>query len=292
MMTTSIYKRYIPGLMPSDQAGEAGWLLIFNEGKLLVKHTADTLVMPEYKDLAGSALLNLSRQYIGEFDGKVCYCLDVTEMTTVPEGLEFKELRALLGQMEEDVFLLAGRAFQIINWNRLTRYCGKCGSLTENKINELAKQCSHCGSVFYPRISPAIIVAVTRGDRILLAHNKNFRPNWYSVIAGFVEPGETFEDCVRREVFEEVGIRVKNIQYFDSQPWPFPDSLMIGFTAEHASGEIQVDGEEIEAADWYSFDALPPCPTTTSIAGRLIEFVSECVEKNNKEGNGKIINFL
>jgi NAD+ diphosphatase len=185
----------------------------------------------------------------------------------------FRDLRSLLGEIEEDVFLLAGRAFQIANWNRMHRFCGKCGTPTEMQSKELAKKCPNCGSIFYPRISPAVIVAIVRGDEILLAHNKNFRQNWYSVIAGFMEPGETFEDCIMREVREEVGIRVTNIKYFDSQPWPFPDSLMIGFTAEHESGEIVVDGEEIEDAAWYRKDNLPQKPTLNSIAGRLIDHV-------------------
>ena len=277
-MITSIYRRYVPGLILPDNAGEAGWMLMFNVGKLLIKQEAGGIRVPEYNDFTGNAILGQARQYIGEFDGKHCYCLDAPEPFTIPDGMCFKELRALLGQIEEDTFLLAGRAFQIINWNRLNRFCGKCGSLTETQTSELAKKCTRCGSVFYPRISPAIIVAVVREDKILLAHNKNFRKDWYSVIAGFVEPGEQFEDCVRREIREEVGIQVKNVQYFGSQPWPFPDSLMVGFTAEYEDGEIQVDGEEIDAADWYSFDNLPPCPTTTSIAGRLIKLVGDKIK--------------
>jgi NAD+ diphosphatase len=126
--------------------------------------------------------------------------------------------------------------------------------------------------VFYPRISPAIIVAVTRDDEILLAHNNNFKQNRYSVIAGFVEPGETFEDCVKREVMEEVNVKVKNIKYFSSQPWPFPDSLMIAFTAEYDEGEIRPDGIEIGDAGWYKRDNLPEVPTNTSVAGRLIQW--------------------
>jgi len=199
--------------------------------------------------------------------------LEVDDDFVAPEGMLFQDLRSLLGQIEEDEFLIAGRAFQIINWNRMHKFCGKCGTLTEAQQNEFSKKCPNCASVFYPRLSPAVIVAVVRGDEILLAHNKNFRPNWYSVLAGFIEPGETFEDCVRREVMEEVGIQVKNIRYFASQPWPFPDSIMVGFIADHESGEIIVDGEEIEHAAWYKSDNLPPSPTIATIAGRLIDSV-------------------
>jgi len=129
-----------------------------------------------------------------------------------------------------------------------------------------------CGNLIFPRISPAIIIAIIKDDQILLAHNKNFRSNLHSVVAGFMEPGETFEDTARREVLEEVGIKIGSIRYFASQPWPFPDSLMIGLFGAYESGEIQVDGVEIESAGWYRRDDLPEIPDTTSIAGRMIRW--------------------
>lgn len=267
----SIYKRYAPALAPASKEKESGWLFVFAAGKLLIKAGPDRPAIPLLADFAALKSQLVSRQYIGEFAGLACYCMAAGESFQPPAGMLFKELRALLGKLDEDIFLLAGRAFQIVNWNRLTRFCGSCSTPTELKSNELAKQCPACGAVYYPRISPAVIVAVVRGDKILLAHNKNFRTSWYSVIAGFVEPGETFEDCVAREVAEEVGIKVKNIKYFGSQPWPFPDSLMVGFLAEYESGEIIVDGEEIDAAGWYGRENLPACPGNSTIAGQLIE---------------------
>lgn len=273
MANTGIYKRYVPSLAPRSVPENSAWLFIFQGGKILIKEDGDRLDIPMREDLNDEKETAVDWQYLGELDACPCYCLDTGGQFKVPAGLLFKDLRALLGQVEEDIFLLAGRAFQVVNWRRMNKFCGKCGGVTELLQGQLAKKCPHCGSIYYPRISPAVIVAVRRGDQILLAHNKNFRPNWYSVIAGFVEPGETFEECVKREVMEEVGIRIKNIKYFGSQPWPFPDSLMVGFTAEYASGEIVVDGEEIEVADWYGRNDLPPSPTKTSIAGRLIEAV-------------------
>jgi len=269
----NIYKRYIPSIVPQSSDEGAMWLFVFNSTDILVKMDVETLRIPNSEDFNGEELVFSYKQYLGELEGYPCYCIEVDDLFNPPEGMLFRNLRSLLGQIDEDIFLLAGRSFQIVNWNKMNKFCGQCGESTQAQQNELAKKCPSCGSSFYPRISPAVITAVVRGNEILLAHNKNFRPNWYSVIAGFVEPGETFEDCVVREVMEEVGIRVKNIKYFGSQPWPFPDSLMVGFVAEYDSGEILVDGEEIEDADWYRFDNLPPSPTKTSIAGRLIDFV-------------------
>jgi len=273
MADNSIYKRYVPSVVPPTENVAPEWLFVFNSAKILIKNCQEGPKIPTSEELNGLESAIVFKQYLGEIDGYPGYCMEVDDMFTPPEAMLFRDLRSLLGEIEEDIFLLAGRAFQIVNWNRMHKFCGKCGTPTAAQQNELAKKCPGCGSVFFPRISPAVIVAVVRGDEILLAHNKNFRQNWYSVIAGFMEPGETFEDCVIREVMEEVGIRVTNIKYFDSQPWPFPDSLMVGFTAEHESGEIMVDGVEIEDAAWYRRDNLPHKPNVASIAGRLIEFV-------------------
>ena len=139
--------------------------------------------------------------------------------------------------------------------------------------NEFAMKCKECGYTCYPKVCPAIIVGITKGDKILLANNKNFPEGLHSTIAGFVDVNETLEDCVRREILEEVNIKVKNIKYFDSQPWPYPNSIMIGFTAEYESGEIKVDGEEILHADWYSKDNLPILPDKTTIARRIIDSI-------------------
>ncbi|MBP2643799.1 MAG: nudC 2 [Firmicutes bacterium] len=273
MADNSIYNRYVPAVIPQDSGTGPACMFIFSSSKILIKDDLGHPSIPASSDFNGRELLCTSRQYLGELDGYPCYCLDLDDKFIAPADMIFKDLRSLLGQLQQDIFLLAGRAFQIVNWNRMNKFCGKCGTLTEPKQGELAKFCPSCQSVYYTRISPAVIVAVVRDDKILLAHNKNFRPNWFSVIAGFVEPGETFEDCVKREVMEEVGIEVKNIRYFGSEPWPFPDSLMVGFIAEYHSGEIIVDGQEIDVAGWYGRDNLPPRPANHTIAGQLIEAV-------------------
>ena len=189
--------------------------------------------------------------------------------------MTFLNLRLVFDQGGEELFVLAGRAFQIVEWDRTHLFCGRCGEPTEPKTNERARLCPACGQVHFPRLAPAVIMAVIRDRRILLAHANRFPSHFYSVLAGFVEPGETFEECVAREVEEEVGIKVKNIRYLSSQPWPFPHSLMVGFIAEHDSGEINVDGEEIRDADWFAPENLPQIPGRISIARRLIDWFVE-----------------
>jgi NAD+ diphosphatase len=159
----------------------------------------------------------------------------------------------------------------MLEWDRGNRFCGACGAPLAMRSDVRAKECTACGRLVFPRISPAIIVAIERGARLLLARSARFAEELYSVLAGFVEPGETLEEAVYREVKEEVGITVKNIRYFGSQPWPFPDSLMVGFTAEYDAGEIAIDGEEIVAARWFAADQLPSIPGPISIARRLID---------------------
>jgi NAD+ diphosphatase len=148
---------------------------------------------------------------------------------------------------------------------------------------ERAKKCPNCGLLHFPRLAPAIIVAIERGDRLLMARSRRFTTGMYSVLAGFVEPGESLEETVAREVKEEVGISLKDIKYFGSQPWPFPHSLMIGFTATYASGEIVMDDSEIEDAGWFTVDSLPPLPGKISIARKLIDGFIEKHSKKPKE---------
>lgn len=185
-------------------------------------------------------------------------------------GFDMDALRALLPAMEVDAGFLAGRTLQIVNWERNNRFCGRCGGAMKARTDERAMECTTCGFRQYPRLSPAIIVAVTRGDALLLAHANHFAPGLFSLVAGFVEPGETFEDCVAREVREEVGIGVGGIRYLASQPWPFPDSLMVGFTAQWAEGAVQADCVEIGEAGWYHRGSLPTIPGPHTIAGRII----------------------
>jgi len=209
--------------------------------------------------------------YLGTFEGLPAFAATVAEDVPWPEHLEPTGLRRLYSRVDDEVFALAGRAFQLLQWDRTSRYCGACGTPTVPEPGERARACPGCGLLQFPRLSPVVIVRIERDDRILLAHATGFPGGMHSVLAGFVEPGETLEEAVAREVAEEVAIDVEDIRYFGSQPWPFPHSLMIGFTARHARGEIEVDGREIESAGWYSRDALPTLPMPLSIARRLID---------------------
>lgn len=249
----------------------AYWLLFKGNKILILEDKALQFTLPDIDAFKLSKKLVRS-QYLGQVEGCSYYVAELTPDTVAPENMLFCDLRRLLGQIPNDLFFLAGKAYQILHWDRTHQYCSQCGARTENKIDERAKLCPSCGLVNYPRISPAIIVAITRGREILLAKGSRFPAGFYSVLAGFVEPGETFEECVQREVEEEVGLKVENIKYFGSQPWPFPDSLMVGFTAEYASGDMNIDKKEILDAGWFAVDQLPLLPGNGSIARSLIDW--------------------
>jgi NAD+ diphosphatase len=207
---------------------------------------------------------------VGEWQGHPCYAADVACLPINLTG-ELRPLRALFGLAGAEAFALAGRATQLLDWQNNHRYCGSCGTPTTPKTGELAMSCPNCGLLAYPRISPAVMVLVSRGDELLLARSPHFRPGVYSALAGFVEAGETLEQCALREVHEEVGIAITNLRYFRSQSWPFPNSLMLAFFADYAGGEITPQPSEIEDAGWFSPDALPELPDHLSIARQLID---------------------
>lgn len=186
------------------------------------------------------------------------------------------DLYSYFGRVDEVDWVVAGRAVQVVEWARTHRFCGRCGAPTEPSSTERAMRCPACGLVAFPRLAPAMITLVTRGEpgpdqEVLLARGVQFRAPMYSCLAGFVEPGESLEQAVVREVREEVGVEVGSVRYWGSQPWPFPHSLMIGFRAEWVAGEIECDPAEIVDAQWYRRDALPPIPPRISIARRLID---------------------
>ena len=255
---------------PQEQAGPAWWFA-FHRNRLLVEVGDDALRVPCRERFEELGVTVVQRHYLGRYDGLPCHAVDLAD-ESLPAGMDFKDLRQVYGLLEEDLFVLGGRAVQIVEWDRTHQYCGRCGSRTQTKETERAKVCLQCGLHNFPRLSPAIIVAVERRDEILLARSAHFPQGMFSVLAGFVEPGETIEECVVREVKEEVGITVGNVRYFGSQPWPFPNSLMLGFTAEYMEGELALDPSEIAEAGWFRADSLPSIPGRISIAGRMIRW--------------------
>lgn len=225
--------------------------------------------------------------FLGLLDGVQCWAVEVlgdeaadgragqpeVEVSDGAAGqADFCDLRQLWGRFDDETWAVAGRGLQIVDWDRTHRFCGSCGGPTAPSPDERSRRCPECALTAYPRLAPAVIVLVERADgRALLARNANYPGAMWSTLAGFVEPGETLEEAVRREVREEVGIEIEEITYFGSQPWPFPHSLMIGFTARWASGEILVDEDEIAEAGWFTAGDLPQIPGPISIARQLID---------------------
>ena len=226
--------------------------------------------LPTAMQLASLLAAN-NRFVVGEIGGQPCLALGWPGDAVVPQGLCAHGLRSAWSLLSGAMYPIATRARQLLTWDVQTRFCGACGSATETLANEAAKRCPACGLVTYPRLSPAIMVLIHRGDELLLARSPHFKPGVYSALAGFVDAGESAEQCVHREVMEEVGLRVDNLRWFGSQSWPFPHSLMLAFHADYAGGEIVPQPGEIEDAQWFRRDALPLLPSPVSIAWNLLQ---------------------
>lgn len=265
-------RSFIPGIAPPAVQSEPAWWFAFVGNKLLVRLEGTRSQIPHLISLTEISLVPVRTQFIGTLDDQPCYSAELPRDAIAPDGMSLQGLRELYGTLDEDLFALSGCAIQIVEWDRTHQYCGHCATPTSQLFHERAKRCPNCGLVNYPRLSPAIIVLISRGEELLLARAHRFPAGMYSVLAGFVEPGESLEETVVREVREEVGIEVKDIRYFGSQPWPFPNSLMIGFTATYASGDITLEPQELVDAAWFSKHNLPQLPPKLSIARKLIDW--------------------
>jgi|TARA_B100001093_G_scaffold65242_1_gene55162 NAD+ diphosphatase len=246
-------------------------LIIFNNNKIIYEPNLKTFLLEE-------KLLNIQFKdhlYIGiGNNGNDIYAVDISG-TTDDINIGYKslieyDLRHLLAISEPDDIVLMGRANQLLHWIRSNKYSGYSGELNKFNVKEQALHCPSTSSMIYPQISPCVLAMVTRGNEILLARNNLFPEGLFSVLAGFVEVSESAEETVEREVMEEVGIKVKNIQYVGSQPWPFPSQLMLGYKCDYESGDLVIDEDEIVEANWYTVDKLPYVPPTTSLSGKLI----------------------
>jgi NAD+ diphosphatase len=261
---------------PKDsQARESHWF-VFHASKLLVVDGLEGV--PEIPKLSEGGALPFplaSSHCIGTLNGSLCWATEaVRQGAEAPTGFSLDPLRSLFGRLPEECLAIAGRALQVLEFHRTHRYCGACATPTELDDEGRARGCPACGVVAYPRIAPAMMVLIKRetaaGRELLLARGSRFPGAFYSALAGFVEVSESIEDCIHREVREEVGLSVRNLRYFGSQSWPFPHSLMIAFVADYDGGELTCQPGEIVDAQWFPLDRLPPMPGTISVARRLI----------------------
>ncbi len=255
------------GVVPGN---DALWFA-FADDKLVLAAAGEGLRLPSTATLEASGLPPATPALLGYLDGVPCFA-GYLAPAEIPDGMQLVDLRHAFGILPELEYAIAGYASQIVHWDRTSRFCPVCGTRTERLPSEWAKQCPACGFLQYPRISPAIIVLIHRPGQILLTRQPTWPSNRYSLVAGFVEPGESLEECLRREVAEEVGVTVDDIRYLGSQPWPFPHQLMVGFLARYRAGELRIDAQELEHAAWFDLGALPDLPPPLSISRRILDW--------------------
>jgi NAD+ diphosphatase len=264
---------FTPLMAPPASAGApdaAPLTFLFHAGRLLV-HEVD-LALPEASLVQGMALDPAQLQPVGLLGARYCRAGWVEDETLAPPGHGWRGLRSLFGELDETVLGVAARAVQIAEWARTHRFCGACGSATSRLAGERCFKCVQCGHMAYPRISPAMMVLIRNGDKVLLALHTQSAVKRFVPLAGFLEAGESVEEAVHREVFEEVGLRVHNLRYFGSQSWPFPHSLMLAFTADYLDGEIRTDPNEIAEARWFGpGDEWPERVPHVSISSILVD---------------------
>src|SRR5690349_13590136 len=260
---------YAPAIQAPAEPPERSLWFVFRGAELLVT-APPAVALPHCAHPNSLGMMPQRIQYLGVLGGQHCFAAELAEGVAAPQGWVWQGLRALFGALDDAQFALAGRALQIVEWDRTHQYCGACGAGTVARTSERSRECPECGLVAYPRLAPAVMGLVQRGRELLLARPARFAKGVYSALAGFVEPGETLEQCVERETAEEVGVQLTDLRYYASQSWPFPHSLMVAFTARWAGGDIVPEPGEIEDARWFSADALPGIPPPFSIAGHLI----------------------
>jgi NAD+ diphosphatase len=257
-----------PLLVPADRP--PGRTFLFHEGKLLLRKR--DLALPAVEHCARVLPPQAERHPLGHWGAHYCDTVALAEPHGADDEHDWFALRGLFGQVDDAFLGLAGRAIQVVEWARTNRYCGVCATPMARLAGERAYRCGACGFTAYPQICPAMMVLIRKGDQVLLALHAKSPVKRYTALAGFLEAGESIEEAVHREVYEEVGLRVHNLRYFSSQSWPFPNSLMIAFTADYLDGDIVTDPNEIEHARWFGpNDPWPDTPPTVSIAAALLE---------------------
>ena len=259
-----------------EHATENGLWFVFHRTNLLVYTAQPAPMLPMPADVLGGALA-LDRdgaRFVGMLGDTPCWAAR-TSNGQAPADHAFENMRTLFNRLPDDLLAIGGRAVQMLEFDRSHAYCGACATATAIFEGGRSRKCPNCGETYYPKVSPAMMVLIKRdapsGRELLLARSARFPRGMFSALAGFVEPSESIEECIHREAFEEVGVKVTNLQYFSSQGWPFPNSLMIAYVADYVSGEIVPQEGEIEEAAWFTLDALPQLPHRLSIARRLID---------------------
>lgn len=262
---------FLSKLQPSSDVDTAFWF-IFHDDQLLLAEQGQTPLelLPYIKDPTELSISTTHHNYLGEYQGKHCFTCRLTEPAST-SGYQLVHLRQTYPMLIDPLFHVAGIAKQVLTWDYTHQYCGVCANPMQSAEKERTKYCATCHHFCYPRISPCVIVLIHDSEQVLLAYSPRFKKKMYSLIAGYIEPGETAEQAIHREVKEEVGIDVKNIRYYGSQPWPFPHSLMFGYFAEYAGGEIIIDHDEIADAQWFNINQLPTIPAEGSIAYKILK---------------------
>ena len=255
MIEKSIYEDYEIDFSDTYTSDDA-YYFIFNENRELLLDNKE--LIRDISDLKFNFSL-----YIGKYKSKDCFVVNAD----FKEGFDLKEVY----EFNHDLYLMGAKAVLVNDWYISHKFCGRCGAMTQVDEKDMMLKCPKCGQVHYPRIAPAIIVAIRNEDKLLMAQHSYHDTIRYALIAGFVEPGESIEEAVHREVLEEVGIKIKNLNYKKSQSWPFPNSLMLAFEAEYESGEIKVDGDEIVKAKWFKKDEINRYASDISISDWLIQ---------------------
>lgn len=246
--------RFVPA-SDSGQAADEYWVILCFQ-QTFAMYDGRLLLDPDTARFIGEVDFELM---LGYLDGRACRLVRLQEATQLP-GLSWHGLRGMIGQIDDVIFRVLGLAQQLDCWHDTHRFCGRCGQGMQPRAEERSMECSICGLRQYPKLAPCVIVLISRGDEVLLARSPHFRPGFFSTLAGFIEPGESAEECLHREVKEEVNLEVDQLEYLGSQNWPFPNSLMLGFHARYAGGEIIPQPGEIEEAHWWPVDRLPGIP--------------------------------
>jgi NAD+ diphosphatase len=265
----------VPIIDPHASPKPSSLAFAFAGSRMVAVRSEGVLRVPEYGHLSELLGDPPDAVYLGRLGDRDCFALSIPEGADLGTDLVVAGLRELYLVLPEHLMAAAGRAFQTLEWYHGHAYCGRCGTPTELSGTEMARSCPTCGALHFPRVTPAVIMLVEREGEVLLARNRRFAGPFYSVLAGFVEPGETLEQAVAREVGEEAGIEIGDVRYFGSQSWPFPSQLMIGFFARHSAGEVKVDGSELIEASWFRPEQVAAgeiqLPGPFSIARRLID---------------------